>query len=95
MFLRGIDNGAGVDRDVSARFNIFSNSFGNEIGTIELDDITNHAHTFQLNDNSPIAPLDLVAATGDVTGHTIHETTYSGGYESRPTNIYVNYIIKY
>lgn len=95
LFIRGLNDGSGIDPDVLPRFNVFSSSSGDEIGTIQIDEISSHIHNFQLNDNDPISPLNLVSATGDVTVHSTHATSYTGGFESRPINIYLNYVIRY
>ncbi len=93
-FVRGVDAGAGRDPDVGAR------SGGHEttkLGSVQGDAFKSHNHrnvvppwSFaeqDLNDNAII--------TGNLSSNrTERPTLNSGGNETRPKNIYVNWIIK-
>lgn len=93
MFLRGKDNGRGLDPNVGTRFNIFSRSVGDQIGTIEFDDLVAHSHPYAT------VAFDVESASGgavdNVTGAVTMVTNESGNEENRPLNIYVNYLVKY
>lgn len=92
-FLRGIDLGSGNDPEVSSRFNTFSTSYGDEIGTIQLYEVLSHYHNI-----TTIGP-DFVGTGGTtvevITPGSALNTANYGGIENRPQNIYVNYVIKY
>lgn len=98
MFIRGMDDGSGNDPDVVNRFNNYSDSFGNEIGTIELDSNLSHNHqitTYGLSSyfvGDGGITVDVITSVNG-NGTTAFDT--DGRPESRPKNMYFQYIIKY
>jgi hypothetical protein len=98
MFLRGANGSQGStnywDPDVSSRTNEFAGgNVGNAVGSVQMDQFASHAHTFpsggwMVNPGNPGA-----AGSGYPSGN--YPTSSSGGNETRPKNVYVNYIIKY
>jgi microcystin-dependent protein len=99
-FLRGVDYGAGNDPTANAR--TASNSggnVGNRPGSLQGDEIRSHTHDLNLPGRSGNNAFNSRPAgwgyddwTGAVAGAT---TTAAGGSETRPKNIYVNFIIKH
>lgn len=94
-FLRGVDGVAGRDPDSASR--IASNAggnTGNNLGSAQLDQFFQHNHyirtvqTTSLNGTYPWGTQDAGSIGGQDTGN-------AGGNETRPKNVYVNYIIKY
>lgn len=93
LFPRGVDNGAGNDPDASSRTaaNTGGNT-GDNVGSFESDQFLNHAHAYNLytssgNVNGQAAEAGTVlTSTGNTAG--------TGGNETRPKNLYVNFIIK-
>jgi tail collar domain len=104
MFMRGVDGSAGNDPDKATRTaqNSGGNT-GNNIGSKEADQVIEHNHVS--SGNVPIG----FSATGPIvdtppsgvgggfagSGGTAEYTGRTGGAETRPKNVYVNYIIKY
>ena len=100
-FLRGMDGTAGVDPDRAARIAAKpGGNTGNALGSLQLDDFKSHSHgngSFNRLLQSSSGPT-----TTDGTDFTLNEPDIinsapmlsAGGSETRPRNIYVNYIIK-
>jgi len=99
-FMRGVDGLAGNDPDKDAR--IASNTGGNTgnvVGSAQADEIKSHHHsapnggtfvTYGGSGCSSTAP-----GGGNVNAaNSTSATTDSGSNETRPKNVYVNYIIK-
>jgi microcystin-dependent protein len=92
-FLRGRDAGSGSDPEAGSRTS--SNTGGNTgdlVGSYQGDQFQSHTHpqnrgsySGPVNDNPAGWEADFEA--GSVTGFT-------GGNETRPKNVYVNFIIK-
>ena len=78
-FIRGWDEGRGVDA-------------GRGFGSWQADEFRSHNHTFNLpniTNNSGGGGLDDAGGTGGV-----YNTNYSGGSETRPRNVALQYFIK-
>lgn len=94
MFLRGVDGTAGNDPDNSTRMaqNTGGNT-GNNVGTVQNDTLASHSHTQNLILNTG---GDLKTTTGSGSeSQNAANTGNTGGSETRPVNVYVNYIIKF
>lgn len=92
MFLRGWDNGAGIDPDSLLRWSL-KNDFisGDNVGTMQLDQIPNISIT-----------TDSFGQPGGFDTYVAGSATESsagilpvGGSESRPINASVNWLVKY
>ncbi|MCB9190636.1 MAG: tail fiber protein [Flavobacteriales bacterium] len=92
-FLRGVDGNAGLDPDKAQRteMNLGGNS-GNLVGSVQGDEFKSHTHSKTLSLTGGGNAIGWQAEGIDI-GATI-ATNPSGGSETRPTNAYVNYIIK-
>lgn len=95
-FARGWDNGAGVDPDAASRTaSSFGGATGDNIGTEQADEIAAHTHDVD------IAPAATAGSGNVMTGRTNTASSPesitsdpTGGNETRPVNIAMNYIIK-
>ncbi|MFV8754428.1 phage tail protein [Nannocystaceae bacterium ST9] len=106
-FWRGTDAGAGVDKDSATRTDPAGGTATNSgVGSIQPFAVQTHEHTY-LAANSTAAPADPGTSASIPPGT---DTLTSGGptsslsppgnvhvsqNETRPSNIYVNYIIKF
>ena len=93
-FLRGHDAGAGYDPDRYSRGNHYpGGATGDSVGSYQADEFKSHSHVETTMVNN---------GYGSDTGGwywanhtTTTSTSFTGGSETRPNNISVNYIIKY
>jgi len=96
MFLRGVDNGAGIDTDEATRWTFFNQNiysgYGDMTGSFEFDEITQHSHLLGTSTGAHLIATDGGTPT-DTVG--ILGTYAAGGSESRPVNAYVNWVVKY
>jgi microcystin-dependent protein len=108
-FLRGWDNGAGIDPDAASRTaTSFGGATGDSIGTEQADAFAEHDHGGGAHTHNISAEAADETGNGAITGGTNTSDpnttvatsssgsiiTSSGGNETRPFNIAVNYIIK-
>lgn len=84
-FLRGADNGSGNDPDEGTR-----SGSGAKLGSAQTDRLQSHSHTVNA-DAAAGAGTSVATSAGTTTTVTTNAT---GGNETRPKNIYVNWIIK-
>lgn len=91
-FMRGVDAGAGRDfvNERSAS-NAGGNTLGN-IGSVQDDAFKSHAHTVAIGDSGSYGGPNIQGRQG---AGGLHTSSGAGGSETRPKNLYVNYIIKY
>lgn len=99
VFLRGVDDTRGLDPDKGSRTASNPGGLtGNQVGSFQDEDYKEHAHQYydwfwydSGNDPSYGTP------GGDDVGQRLNQARWSlnrGGNETRPDNVYVNYIIK-
>jgi hypothetical protein len=103
MFLRGVDAGAGNDPDVATR-TVNGNGETDAPGSIQADAFQGHWHKFEKRLLGRFGSSDRVE-TDNNNGDYLNNTRdpISDGVngesrtssETRPKNVYVNYIIKY
>jgi len=102
MFLRGVDGNAGIDveRDIRTAAKPGGNA-GNAVGSLQQDQFKTHHHG-NGNFNRLVQVSGGTSTTATSTDVTPSELDIvnsapmmnAGGTESRPKNLYVNYIIK-
>lgn len=93
VFLRGRDAGRGMDPEYYNRSNYQSGgATGDAVGSFQWDAFASHSHSYNTYGGSPVVPYD--PGSYPYPGHTA-TTSSTGGTETRPRNVYVNYIIKY
>lgn len=97
FFMRGWDHGIGRDPDRNSRWNRGDGTTGNYIGTKQTYQHYSHNHTYTSYNN-----IMYVQSLGGVlwpertsgTSYSI-DSAGSGGNETRPRNVYAQYVIKY
>ena len=104
LFPRGVDNGAGRDPDAASRSNLYANgNTGDNVGSHEAQSFETHQHSIDPN-NDDMQILTTNSGAFGFTGGTgavfIGRTggapvTGQFGSETRPENLYVNFIIKF
>ncbi|KKN72053.1 hypothetical protein LCGC14_0414480 [marine sediment metagenome] len=94
-FARGRDAGAAVDPDAGARTDRGDGTTGDVVGTKQAEDFKAHTHVIQqdLNGSPGVLP-DSIAANQGTSAFVANKALATGGNETRPTNINVNYIIR-
>jgi microcystin-dependent protein len=102
MFLRGVDGNAGIDieRDMRAAAKPGGNA-GNAVGSLQQDQFKSHHHA-NGSFNQVLKLSNGTSTTATSTDVTSNEPDIinsvpmmnAGGTETRPKNVYVNYIIK-
>lgn len=102
-FVRGRDGGAGRDPNAGTRTASGTNgNTGDNVGSIQDDAFESHNHSgsyYGTNGNStgngpylaPVSATDAGTALGPATSNVVAQ----GGSETRPINIYLNYIIRF
>ncbi len=104
QFLRGVDMGAGVDPDVSSRTAQATNgNSGANVGSRQRECLQNHQHNWGYNfayitESGDNLPVQLANDSGNYNADgklgTLPTTNVDGGgNETRPTNVYVYYLI--
>ena len=110
MFLRGVSEDSGKDEDAATRVPLKEGgNSGNKVGSYQGDEFRSHKHTnnvwsgFTGGQNAcGTYPGGYLSASGNRgmrngTADCVNsnEINANGGRETRPKNVYVNYIIKF
>jgi hypothetical protein len=92
-FVRGVDEGLGRDPDRDAREDMRSKKVvGGKVGSVQNDDFRSHTHSYEHplgSENS-----DKHFYSGNHWRPGPHNTSATGGKETRPVNAYLFFIIK-
>jgi hypothetical protein len=91
LFMRGYDPTGVWDTDVAQRWSSISGLSGANLGTFEFDQFESHGHPTDATVSGSITGYDPNASSSDnqpLTGQ-------SGGSETRPVNMFVNFAIRY
>jgi len=97
MFLRGVDHGRSLDPDRFARGNFPGGNIQDAVGSYQSDSFRRHGHSLgALGICDAGDPDGGLFAVFNAFSHCKRRfsSTANGGNETRPQNIYVNYIIK-
>ncbi len=98
QFLRGRDNGAGIDPDASTRTDRGDGTSGDNVGTKQGSAVKSHTHYADggayLKGSGGGTYWQKVAINGQWTVYYNSRTGFTGGAESRPANISTIFIIK-
>jgi microcystin-dependent protein/alpha-tubulin suppressor-like RCC1 family protein len=92
-FIRGISGTSTNDPDAASR--IASNTggnTGNQIGSLQADNFASHTHTYTNHSYNPGGANPGLTTSPYSTDQSIN-TGATGGSETRPKNLYANYII--
>ena len=100
MFLRGVTGSRTdpyADPDAASRTNATAGgNSGNLVGSVQMDTFQSHNHTTTLRiEAAGGGPYPNFLRDGGSVGSINYPSTSTGGAETRPKNVYVNYIIKY
>ncbi|HSR68819.1 MAG TPA: phage tail protein [Acidobacteriota bacterium] len=97
LFLRGVDDGSGMDPDAGSRRSPTDSGPGQGVGSLQCDALQDHTHNYYaVNTATPAKEGEAGAATGSNLPTTSpNQPPARVSSETRPKNIYVNYIIKY
>ncbi len=94
QFLRGVDNNTGNDPDAAARSeSAAGGNTGDAVGSKQIDQYKSHAHGIGHIHPNERSGGSYCSSDSVTLGYRY--TSASGGTETRPKNVYVNYIIKY
>lgn len=97
QFLRGVTGASANDPDASSRTAMNTGgAVGNNVGSVQADQIKSHAHATQgAEPGAGASGASTKMVISDPTGTSPTNTTGStGGSETRPINAYVQYLIK-
>jgi microcystin-dependent protein len=107
QFLRGVNNASGVDPDAASRTALKTGgNTGDNVGSKQGDTFASHTHNAVAPNPCPAGDGDHSPppCTQSATGFSIikgpgyaspFSVSQNGGNETRPKNVYVNFIIKY
>ncbi len=94
-FVRGVDSGTGRDPDAADRTaSATGGNTGDKVGSLQGDEFKKHSHKIQFNARSQSYGGDSSGRKGMYQDDYDLSTDSVGGNETRPKNIYVNWIIK-
>jgi len=90
-FIRGWAHGDVTDPDRAARTNSGGGVTGDNVGSKQDHELDSHRHSFSQSSYAFPNPVISEANNGSGTAYT----GYTGGNETRPTNVYVMFCIRY
>ena len=96
-FLRGRDGGVGLDPDRAARTAMNAGgAVGDLVGSVQGDMFAAHNHSLPLDSQGGGLNMQSMTDSGgsDENWSMYYPTGWNGGYETRPKNANVNFIIK-
>lgn len=98
-FLRGVDDGAGLDPDAVTRTAIATGgNTGDAVGSVQAGAFASHVHDLivknQWSGSCGYISSGGCSATAEDVDNPAFNAQASGANETRPVNAYVNYIIK-
>lgn len=96
MFLRGVTGNrsdAFADPDAASRTNrVVTGNLGNRVGSVQIDELKSHSHKYTASGEGQRTLYG--SSDGARANHYTETTAATGGNETRPKNIYVQYLIK-
>jgi microcystin-dependent protein len=94
-FARGVDGGAGNDPDAATRIaSATGGNTGDNLGSLQEDELKSHTHVTPIPTMSYQSGGNTNGLRGDGANPYNQTSNPTGGNETRPKNVYVNYIIK-
>lgn len=94
QFLRGVTGVSAKDPNAAARTAMATGgNTGNAVGSIQNFDLQAHNHGINVAPAVVGGPVNIAQTAGTFVGSVISTNSF-GGLETRPTNAYVNFIIK-
>ncbi|MFY0686332.1 MAG: tail fiber protein [Cyclobacteriaceae bacterium] len=98
QFMRGLDNGAGVDPDAATRTALNGGNIGDAVGSYQADTLQSHDHRQKSSggEGANIGYVHVATQNWEYENlDTEHRTDATGATETRPVNAYVLFMIKY
>jgi microcystin-dependent protein len=94
-FLRGVDSGAGRDRDAGLRTACASGGLiGDAVGSVQADSFGSHSHaTVQMIGDNNVDGVDSFTTHSGEHHNEERQTSAIGGSETRPINTYVFWLM--
>lgn len=93
-FLRGVSGSSNTDPDKTSRTpSATGGSTGNNVGSVQQSAFASHTHTKSMGPNASNNSNNPLSSDATAPNRTM-TTDATGGNETRPVNVYVNYIIK-
>ncbi len=93
LILRGVDNASGLDPDAASRIACLpGGNAGDAVGSYQTDQVVAHSHNETWASGGGGNGIQTVAGSNPVASTL--STGATGGNETRPKNLAVNYIIK-
>lgn len=93
VFLRGNDPTGMWDIDVASRYSYYGETAGTSVGTFQASQLISHLHNIVGQTSNFTAGITAINELGS-SGYN-QNTALAGGTETRPTNVSVNWFIKY
>jgi len=99
-FLRGVDDGAGIDPDsVNRTAAALGGNSGDKVGSVQPDALISHQHSYhakyiQADGGTGCDGWGFDSNSNSQGNYRDYSVNPSGGSETRPKNAYVEYIIK-
>jgi len=94
-FARGVDPTGINDPDASSRSaSNTGGNIGNLVGSLQADQFANHQHSLQIWNDSGVNGGGVMDRQQNSSNGTTN-TNGAGGNETRPKNVYVNFMIKF
>ncbi|MBO1350518.1 MAG: tail fiber protein [Hormoscilla sp. GUM202] len=94
-FVRGVDYGTGRDPDAASRTaSAAGGNKGDLVGSYQDDEFKSHHHFVMQSDDRADNSSTARTGAGQDSNDPTPATSDAGGNETRPKNIYVNWIIK-
>jgi microcystin-dependent protein len=85
-----------IDYDTAGRTAITTGAgSGDALGSIQEDDVKAHTHSFATYQNTNSGNVVAQGNSTTPSGNMFTTNSSSGGHETKPKNVYVNYIIRY
>lgn len=93
LFPRGVSGASGNDPDKGSRTSVNGGNSGNNIGSYQANQNLSHAHNYFGDNTGTGSPYPQAVGQGSSQSFTA-ATGLSGGNQSNPNNLYINFIIK-
>jgi microcystin-dependent protein len=101
-FLRGLDEGAGRDPNAAVRTapcpgKPHEGNNGDKVGSLQADTFQSHTHTYSMKKDYHKCNYGSLSSSiyEELTAPTIKDSSSTGGSETRPSNMYANFMIAY
>lgn len=95
QFLRGVSGASTKDPDRASRTAMAAGgNAGNNVGSVQDYQVQSHSHSVSIDGYNATSNNNIAAGGLAIQNTKVFNTAAVGGNETRPTNAYVNWIIK-